>query len=158
MKKPTAARLPQASSVVCLLFRNRCAILGLLRSPPPDLHVPFNKHGCNHRSRNEVGLPTSITRSVIAAKEIRRSSLLVPAGFSLRRISGARYKSSPIQSTGGNCRIVYTSRFARMGPGPKRALVQGIRGRRGPYRSPLANFCFSASPAGRHASYPGESD
>ncbi|MBR1606804.1 MAG: hypothetical protein IJ664_03760, partial [Clostridia bacterium] len=61
-KKPTAARLTQASSVVCLLFRDCFAILGLLRSPPPDLRVFFAKLSCNTCSRNEVGLPTSITR------------------------------------------------------------------------------------------------
>ena len=114
MKKPEAVRLEQAPSAVSRLFRNRCAILGLLRRPTPDSLALFTKHGCSPRDRND-GVSRQWCFSTIAAIwKMLDQACLNPALFHLRRISGARYNSSPIQLTGGNCLKVYTTRFARM--------------------------------------------
>jgi len=103
MKKPEAVRLEQAPSAVSRFFRDCYAILGLLRRPTPDLRALYTKLTCSPCSRNDVGLPTSITRSVIAAIwKMLDQACLNPALFHLRRISGARCNPSPIQSTGGS--------------------------------------------------------
>ena len=60
MKNPTAVWYEQARPAICRIFRDCFAILGLLRRPTPDLCVPFTKLTCSPRSRNEVGLPTSM--------------------------------------------------------------------------------------------------
>ena len=44
-------------------------------NPPPDLRVLFAKLGCDYRSRNDVVLPTLITRSVIAKNGNRPDEL-----------------------------------------------------------------------------------
>ena len=104
MKKPEAVRLEQAPSAVSRLFRDCFAILGLLRRPPPDLRTLFTKLACNPCSRNEVGLPTSMV--LLHHSRISKSDRIELArfrsSFVLRRISGARYKSSPIQLSGGS--------------------------------------------------------
>jgi len=62
MKNPTAVWYEQARPAICRVFRDCCAILGLLRRPPPDSLGLITKHGCSPRDRNDGGLPTSMLR------------------------------------------------------------------------------------------------
>ena len=75
MKKPDAVRLEQAPSAVSRLFQDCFAILGLLRRPTPDSRGLIAKHGCSPRSRNEVGLPTSMVRNSVERSETEGCNL-----------------------------------------------------------------------------------
>ena len=81
MKKPEAVRLEQAPSAVSRLFRDCFAILGLLRRPTPDSCVLFTKLTCNPRSRNDVGLPTSMLRQQHSRISKSSSLSLLKAGI-----------------------------------------------------------------------------
>jgi hypothetical protein len=47
MENPTAVWYEQARPAICRIFRDCCAILGLLRRPTPDLRVLFTKLACS---------------------------------------------------------------------------------------------------------------
>ena len=147
MKNPGAVRLEQAPSAVSRLFRDCFAILGLLRRPTPDSCVLFTKLTCNPRSRNDVGLPTSMLRQQHSriSKSDRIELARFRSSFVLRRISGVHDKSSPIQFSGGNCLKVHTSQFARRDSKGMKSRWRRF-GRAERPTSPLANFCFSMPP------------
>ena len=148
MKKPGAVRLEQAPSAVSRLFRDCYAILGLLRRPTPDLRVPFSKLTRSTRDRNDGGLPTSITRSVIAAIwKMLDQACLNPALFHLRRISGARYKSSPIHSTGGSNQHRQVKQHR-----PPKVFAQLSLESAYPRSLPSSKFCLSINKAWAHSS------
>ena len=156
-KEPSGAnekseRRQIGASSIC----RRSDFSGLLRNPRPAAQaaprlacVVFQTY-LQPRSRNDVGLPTSMLRQQHSriSKSDRIELARFRSSFVLRRISGARYKSSPIQFTGGNCLKMASSLFARMeSRGPSGPLAQSSRPRRPRTSSlPLANFCFSMSP------------
>ena len=92
------------ASLICRLP----AFSGLLRNPRPAMQAAprlacvLCKTWMQPRSRND-GFSRQWCFSTIAAIwKMLDQACLNPALFHLRRISGARYKSSPIHSTGGS--------------------------------------------------------
>ena len=93
MKQSSAARSEQAPSAVCCLFRDCCAILGLLRSPTPDakLSAPEMTTACRRQC----------CASSIANHQKSSDRVYSNPGFLwFWRISGALF--AIMQSTGGS--------------------------------------------------------